>query len=98
MPSSGTLKSGFKAEEPANPPATYFNFNINETQGKKTAQKEVRTSQMFYQPQKKLKPQSLDQLGQNAEEFSLPESPKVKEVESKRLLRRQPSEFEEVWD
>ena len=51
---------------------------------------------MFYQPQKKLKP--LDQLGQNAEEFSLPESPKVKEVESKRQLRRQPSEFEEVWD
>ena len=93
MPSSGTLKSGVKAEEPANPLPAYFNFNINETQGKKTAQKEVR---MFYQPQKKLKP--LDQLGQNAEEFSLPESPKVKEVESKRQLRRQPSEFEEVWD
>ena len=86
---------GGKAEEPMNPPPAYFNFNGNEPQGKKAAQKEAR---MFYQPQKGGKPQSLDKMGRNSEEFSLPESPKVKQVESKRQLRRQPSEFEEVWD
>ena len=65
------------------------------SKSKKAAQKEAR---MFYQPQKGGKPQSLDKMGRNSEEFSLPESPKVKQVESKRQLRRQPSEFEEVWD
>lgn len=78
MPSTGVMKS-VKAVEVATPPA-YFNFNMNETKEKMTAQKEVRASQMFYQPQKQLKPQSLDQLGQNAEEFQLSESPKVKVV------------------
>jgi hypothetical protein len=92
---SSSSGPGGKAEEPMNPPPAYLNFNGNESQGKKAAQKEVR---MFYQPPTKLKPQSLDQMGRNAEEFSLPESPKVKQVESKRQLRRQPSEFEEVWD
>jgi hypothetical protein len=38
MPSSGAMKG----EEPMNPPPAYFNFNGNETQGKKAAQKEVR--------------------------------------------------------
>jgi hypothetical protein len=34
-----------KGEEPMNLPPAYFNFNVNEPQGKKVAQKEVR---MFY--------------------------------------------------
>ena len=45
-----------KAEEVAKPSA-YFNFNMNETQDKNIVQKdEMRTSQMFYQPQKQQKP------------------------------------------